>query len=32
MSFAKVKISSFYLAFVVAEEYLESLKEHFHKC
>ena len=30
--FVKVKISSFNPAFVVPEEHLESLKEHFHRC
>lgn len=30
--FAKVKRSSFNPAFVVPEEHLESLKEHFHRC
>lgn len=30
--FAKVKISSFNPAFIVPEEHLESVKEHFHRC
>lgn len=30
--FAEVKIRSFNAAFVVPEEHLESLKEHFHRC
>lgn len=32
MCFAKVKISSFNPAFVVPEEHLESVEEHFHRC